>query len=179
MHSERDAREKREKRERRDVHSVLSIRLNGRARRARLASLACLALMLPGCMMGPDYNRPETPQADSWRVSPATSESMANLPWWELLKDETLQQLIRTALMENLDLQIATANIDQFQAQLTISKFDLIPSFSYEGTAFGFRNTNTSSFPAGGGASAPIEDGEAESGRAEAARADGVDSGRV
>ena len=54
--------------------------------------------------------------------------------------------------MENLDLQIATANIDQFQAQLTISKFDLIPSFSYQGTAFGFRNTNTSAFPAGGGA---------------------------
>jgi multidrug efflux system outer membrane protein len=111
-----------------------------------------VAFLLQGCMMGPDYKRPETPQADSWRVSPATSESMANLPWWELLKDETLQQLIRTALMENLDLQIATANIDQFQAQLTISKFDLVPSFSYQGTAFGFRNTNTSSFPAGGGA---------------------------
>ena len=94
-------------------------------------------------MMGPDYTRPETPQADSWRVSPATSESMANLPWWELLKDETLQQLIHTALMENLDLQIATANIDQFQAQLTIAKFDLVPSFSDEGSAFGFRNTNT------------------------------------
>ena len=53
-----------------------------------------VAFLLQGCMMGPDYKRPETPQADSWRVSPATSESMANLPWWELLKDETLQQLI-------------------------------------------------------------------------------------
>ena len=103
-------------------------------------------------MMGPDYKRPETPQADSWRLSPATSESLANLPWWELLKDETLQELIRTALMENLDLQIATANIDQFQAQLTISKFDLVPSFSYEGTAFGFRNTSTANFSVGGGA---------------------------
>jgi multidrug efflux system outer membrane protein len=111
-----------------------------------------VAFLLQGCMMGPDYKRPETPQAESWRVSPATSESMANLPWWELLKDETLQQLIRTALLENLDLQIATANIDQFQAQLTTAKFDLIPSFSYEGSAFGFRNTNTSAFPIGGGA---------------------------
>ena len=122
------------------------------ARRYIMVAFTGVAFMLQGCMMGPDYKRPETPQADSWRVSPSTSESMANMPWWELLKDETLQQLIRTALMENLDLQIATANIEQFQAQLTISKFDLIPSFSYEGTAFGFRNTNTSAFPIGGGA---------------------------
>jgi len=117
-----------------------------------LASLACLAAMLPGCMMGPDYKRPETPPAESWRVTASTSESMANLPWWALLKDESLQQLVRTALLENLDLQIATASIDEFQAQLTIAKFDMIPSFSYGGTAFGFRNTNTSVLPVGGGA---------------------------
>jgi multidrug efflux system outer membrane protein len=110
------------------------------------------AAVLPGCLMGPDYKRPETPQAESWRVAASTSESMANLPWWELLKDETLQQLIRTALLENLDLQIATASIDEYQAQLTIAKFDLIPSFSYGGSAFGFRNTNNSVLPFGGGA---------------------------
>ena len=102
--------------------------------------------------MGPDYTRPDTPQAETWRVPAATSGSIANLPWWELLKDESLQQLIRTALLENLDLQIAAASIDEYQAQLTIAKFDLIPSFSYTGTAFGFRNTNTSAFPIGGGA---------------------------
>ncbi|MGH7260389.1 MAG: efflux transporter outer membrane subunit [Nitrospiraceae bacterium] len=114
-----------------------------------------LAAVLPGCLMGPDYKRPETPQAESWRVTPSTSESMANLPWWELLKDESLQQLIRTALLENLDLQIATASIDEYQAQLTIAKFDLIPSFSYTGSAFGFRNTNTSAFPVPGGGAVP------------------------
>ena len=106
--------------------------------------------------MGPDYKRPETPQAESWRVAPSTSESIANLPWWELLKDETLQQLIRTALMENLDLQIATANIDEYQALLTIARFDLIPSFTYSGHAFGFRNTNTTAFAIPGGGALPI-----------------------
>ncbi len=122
---------------------------------ASLASLALLAMVLPGCLMGPDYKRPEMPQAETWRVAPSTSESMANLPWWELLKDESLQQLIRTALLENLDLQIAAANIEEFQAQLMIAKFDLIPSFSYGGSAFGFRNTNTSVLPVGGGAAVP------------------------
>ena len=102
--------------------------------------------------MGPDYTRPETPKADSWRVTTSTAESIANLPWWELLKDQALQVLIRVALEENLDLQIATANIEEFQSQLMISKFDLIPSFSYSGSAFGFRNTNTSALPIGNGA---------------------------
>jgi multidrug efflux system outer membrane protein len=135
--------------------------LAGKARRAILASLACLAVSLPGCLMGPDYKRPETPPAESWRVAPSSSESMANLPWWELLKDETLQQLIRTALMENLDLQIAAANIDEYQAQLTIAKFDLIPSFSYAGTAFGYRNYSSGVLllPGGGGLPVTSADG--------------------
>jgi multidrug efflux system outer membrane protein len=103
-------------------------------------------------MMGPDYTRPETPKADAWRLTPATAESIANMPWWELLKDETLQTLIRAALQENLDLQIASANIEEFQAQLMIAKFDLVPSLNYSGNAFGYRNTNDNVFPVGGGA---------------------------
>jgi len=108
-------------------------------------------VLLAGCKMGPDYVRPETPAGEAWRVAPATSESLANLPWWELLKDPELHQLIRTALGENLDLRIATANIQEFQAQLMIAKFDLIPSLSYTGSAFGFRNTNSGAFPIPGG----------------------------
>ncbi|MGH7167896.1 MAG: TolC family protein, partial [Nitrospiraceae bacterium] len=114
-----------------------------------------VGLLLAGCMMGPDYKRPDTPAGEAWRVAPATSESIANLPWWELLKDPELHQLIRTALLENLDLQIATANIEEFQAQLMIAKFDLIPSFTYSGHVFGFRNTNTSAFPVPGGGAVP------------------------
>jgi multidrug efflux system outer membrane protein len=111
---------------------------------------------LSGCLMGPDYKRPETPQAESWRVTEASSGSIANLPWWELLKDESLQQLIRTALQENLDLQMAAANIDEYQAQLTISQYDLIPSLSASGTAFGYRNTNNNVLPIPGAGAVPI-----------------------
>ena len=128
----------------------------------RCAALVGLALLLAGCMMGPDYKRPDTPAGEAWRVAPATSESLANLPWWELLKDPELHQLIRTALGENLDLRIATANIQEFQAQLMIAKFDLVPSLSYSGHAFGFRNTNTDVFPVPGGGAVPT--GQAKNG---------------
>ena len=102
-----------------------------------------VAFLLLACKMGPDYTRPETPKADSWKVTASTAESIANLPWWELLKDQELQRLVRMAIEENLDLQIAAPNIEEFRAQLMIAKFDLVASLDYSGTAFGFRNTNS------------------------------------
>jgi multidrug efflux system outer membrane protein len=116
-------------------------------RSAYLLGLVLLVVFLSACKMGPDYTRPETTKAESWRLTAATAESIANLPWWELLKDQALQQLVRTALAENLDLQIAAANIEQFQAQLMIAKYDLIPSFDYNGHVLGFRNTNENVLP--------------------------------
>lgn len=116
-----------------------------------LAGLFFLVI-LSACKMGPDYHRPDTTKADSWRLTAATAESIANLPWWELLKDQALQQLVRTALQENLDLQIAAANIEQFQAQLMIAKFDLVPSFDYSGHVLGYRNTNANALPIDAGA---------------------------
>ena len=150
MDRERSARDGRKKREN-----------HGSGRWAALPSLYIMVVMisvaflLQACKMGPDYTRPETPKADSWRLTTSTAESIANLPWWELMKDQALQALVRSALQENLDLQIATANIDEFQAQLMIAKFDLVPSLNYTGTAFGFRNTNNSASPVGGGAIIP------------------------
>ena len=73
-------------------------------------------LSLSACMMGPDYKKPEPPAGDAWRITPATAESLANLPWWELLKDQELQGLIRIALEENQDLRVAVASVDQFRA---------------------------------------------------------------
>ena len=117
-----------------------------------MVGLIGVAFMLQACMMGPNYTRPETAKADSWRLTTSSAESMANLPWWDLLKDPALQQLVRSALQENLDLQIATANIEEFQAQLMIAKFDLVPSLNYSGQAFGFRNTNANALPIDAGA---------------------------
>jgi len=142
MDWERDARERCERQAKRGPA----------ARLYTMVVLTGVAFLLTACMMGPDYTRPDTPKADAWRLTPATAESIANMPWWELLKDVELQKLIRAALQQNLDLQIATANIEEFQAQLMIAKFDLVPSLNYSGSVFGFRNTNDNVFPVGGGA---------------------------
>jgi multidrug efflux system outer membrane protein len=152
MDLERDSREEREKRERRDRRQTGERRAD-LARPAFLASLAFLATMLGACKMGPDYIRSETPTADSWRVASSTAESIANLPWWELLKDKELQNLIRIALAENQDVRTAIATVEEYRAQLVMTRFDLAPSLSYGGTTFLYQTSgNATTIPGGGGA---------------------------
>jgi len=121
---------------------------------ARWMLILLLLMPLAGCKMGPDYARPETPAKNVWRMQQATAESIANIPWWELLKDEELQKLIKIALTENQDLRTAVASVEQYRNQLIISKFDLAPALSYNSHAFLFQTQkNANTLPTGG---API-----------------------
>ena len=118
----------------------------------RWLALLGLVVLMAGCSMGPDYARKDRSGEDAWRMAPTTSESVANLPWWELLKDSELQRLIRTALEENQDVRTAAASIEEFQAQLVISRFDLAPSLGYGGQAFVYNSErNAVGIPLGGG----------------------------
>ena len=123
-------------------------------RSSYLAGLSFLVVMLSACKMGPDYHRPETPKADSWRVPSSTAESIANLAWWDLLKDKELQELIRIALTENQDVRTAVASVEQYRAQLVMTRWDLAPALAYGGTAFLYQTSggNATTIPGGGGA---------------------------
>jgi multidrug efflux system outer membrane protein len=61
-----------------------------------------VALLLAGCMVGPDYHRPAIDAPGAYRVdsqaSIASPESLGDEKWWEVFQDPVLQQLIRTAL---------------------------------------------------------------------------------
>jgi outer membrane protein, multidrug efflux system len=88
-----------------------------------------LFFLLAGCAVGPDYSRRALSTPDKFRIAEAAheAESFANLPWWDLLQDEELQRLIRTALGENKDLKRAVASVEEFQSRLFISKMDFAP----------------------------------------------------
>jgi multidrug efflux system outer membrane protein len=64
--------------------------------------------------------------------------SIANLPWWELLKDEELQKLIRISLEENKDLKRAVATVEEFQARVFIARTDFVPQLSASANAPSF-----------------------------------------
>jgi multidrug efflux system outer membrane protein len=97
-----------------------------------LVSLLSL-LLVAGCAVGPDYNRPDIPPYQAFRMAEAEGASIANLPWWELLLDEKLQELIRIALEENKDLKRATATIEEFEARLLIARMDFAPKLDGTG----------------------------------------------
>ena len=100
--------------------------------------LVLLSLLLSSCAMGPDYARPKIETADNFRMAEIEGESIANLPWWELLHDEQLQLLIRQALAENKDLKQAVASMEEFQARIFMARSDFLPGINVSANAPAF-----------------------------------------
>jgi len=103
----------------------------------RSALLPVAALLLGACTVGPDYHRPEYPVPPAFRgqVGDVPGPSVGDLPWWRIFEDETLQQLIRSALAENYDLRIAAARIMEARAQVTITRSFQFPELNGSGSA--------------------------------------------
>ena len=100
--------------------------------------LVLLSLLLSSCAMGPNYERPKIETADNFRMAEIEGESIANLPWWELLHDEQLQLLIRQALAENKDLKQAVASMEEFQARIFMARADFLPGINVSANAPAF-----------------------------------------
>jgi outer membrane protein, multidrug efflux system len=111
--------------------------------------LVVLVVSLASCAMGPDYARPPISTTDSFRMAEAAKEatSIANLPWWELLRDEELQKLVRIALEENKDLQRAVASVEEFQARAQVAKMDFAPQVSMSASSPAFGRKTIFLFP--------------------------------
>jgi multidrug efflux system outer membrane protein len=115
----------------------------------RVVLAIAFSFFLLSCAMGPDYERPKTDTGDRFRMAEGSPDmpSLANLPWWELMRDEQLQQLIRIALAENKDLQRAAATVEEFQARALIAKSDFLPQVAVAGSAPGFGRKANFLFP--------------------------------
>ena len=115
----------------------------------RFPWVAAMLVSLIGCAVRPDYRKPEVPEPDRFRGAGDSRESrsVANLPWWELLQDEELQGLIRVALIENKDLKRAVASVEQYQAQLMVSRMDYAPQVTGSANAPVFGRQTIFLFP--------------------------------
>ncbi len=94
-----------------------------------------LAVIVAGCKLTPDYERPDLDVPQEYVQPALAGESIANLDWWELFRDEPLQELIRIALEENKDLGVALARIFQARYQLTIVRAEQFPFLDLFGGA--------------------------------------------
>ena len=97
--------------------------------------LALAALLAAGCSVGPSYQRPSAPAVEAFRYADVKeSESIADLPWWQLFKDPTLEGLIKEALEKNQDLALAAARVQESQAVARGAAGPLWPQVGVQGT---------------------------------------------
>ncbi len=94
--------------------------------RAALTAMACAAL-LTGCLLGPDYRRPELP-------TPATFDNQFELQqtgeefWWRGFKDAALNGLVEMALRRNISIEAAIRQFEGLNAGVRAAQSDLFPT---------------------------------------------------
>jgi multidrug efflux system outer membrane protein len=81
-------------------------------------------------MIGPDYKRPSVAAPSVFRGNGTTdAQSLADLKWFEVFRDEQLHELIRIALSQNYDVRDAVARVEQARANLGVVQADQYPNF--------------------------------------------------
>jgi len=103
---------------------------------AKSLSVTLFSGLLAGCMVGPNYHRPAVQTPAAYRDLSENPQlqvqatSYADLPWWQVFQDSKLQELLRAALKQNYDLQLATERINAARAQLVVTRSGLFPQVS-------------------------------------------------
>jgi multidrug efflux system outer membrane protein len=98
-----------------------------------------LVPLMAGCKVGPNYKRPVVATPDQYRgVAPDLSNQTGTQPFAEMqcdtvFQDETLRALIKEALTNNYDMQIAASRILQAQAVVGITRANQLPNVSGSG----------------------------------------------
>lgn len=119
----------------------------GRGARATVGGAVVLAgalsALLAGCTIGPDYVRPQVAAPAAFRFEPETVADTANTAWWKQFGDPVLDQLIDTALANNLSVTIATANVEQALALITQTRSALFPQVGYGANGERLRSPGT------------------------------------
>jgi outer membrane protein, multidrug efflux system len=104
----------------------------------RLIVAALLFCSLGGCSLGPKYAKPTFhPPTTFYTEEQAKQISIGDLAWWDLFKDPVLQALIREALQNNYDLQLAVAQVEQQRALLGVTRSEFYPQVAYDGNISG------------------------------------------
>jgi outer membrane protein, multidrug efflux system len=115
-------------------------------------------LAAAGCMVGPDYKRPETKVPSTWDgqevVTPDTpSKTNINpvelVDWWNAFNDPTLSSLVEKAISANLDVRLAEARIRQARAAMGVAGAPLWPQLN--SSALYQRSQGSSEVGTGGG----------------------------
>jgi multidrug efflux system outer membrane protein len=126
---------------------------------SKVAVAAIWPLILSGCMLGPDYERPQVPEPDAFRgvEGQAQAESIADASWSTVANDPVMQELIRVAIEKNLDLRTATARVTEARARYGIAQSFMYPEFGVTGGYTSQQDSQLADLPQGGASDSSYE----------------------
>ena len=101
--------------------------------RSHVGIAIATALALTGCMVGPDYVKPDAPMTATFKeMPPAKRAEPADLaprgPWWSVYDDPVLNDLMTQVPAANQSLRVAEANYRQAQAAVQAARAGLYPT---------------------------------------------------
>ena len=106
----------------------------------RYAVISALVLFATGCAVGPNYQRPTTPEvttfkeADGW-LPAAPADALERGPWWQLFGDPVLDELAARVDVSNQNVAVAVAAYAQARALVNQQSAALFPAASLNGGA--------------------------------------------
>lgn len=98
------------------------------ARNVNILIVALGALLCGSCMLGSKYRSPELNLPAAIADGASDSLSFADLKWWEVYPDTTLQKLIAKVLDRNKDMLIAASRVEELRKLQRINTAALLPS---------------------------------------------------
>ena len=114
----------------------------------RALTIAAIAAMLcAGCVVGPDYKKPDVDVPQAFQYEPKDAADTANTEWWKQFGDPVLDQLIAEALANNKNVRIAAANVMQAAGVFTQTRSELFPQIGYGASAARTRSTEAGVAP--------------------------------
>jgi multidrug efflux system outer membrane protein len=118
---------------------------------------AVIISLLAGCTVGPKYRKPVVQPPSTFRgagdaAATPDPNSLADLKWFEVFKDQQLQELVRTALVNNYDLGQAMERVQTARANLGITRSDQFPNVTASAEATTLRNPSSGQFALPSGA---------------------------
>jgi multidrug efflux system outer membrane protein len=102
-------------------------------------SIAVALMLLAGCAVGPDYQRPAVDTPSGFRTAASDTNlfsgtnSFADLGWWETFKDPHLIAYLSEALTNSWDIKIAAARVLQAEAAARITRSQFFPTVNAGG----------------------------------------------
>ena len=116
----------------------------------RILALA-FASLLPGCMVGPNYQRPQQDLPAQYGEAAKAGPIAVPQKWWTLYNDPLLNDLIESGLQRNADVREAAARVEEAEAVMAQARAAYFPTVNGQAAATRGRQNVAGNFVTGTG----------------------------